>query len=988
MMKNAIPNLQKLIILLLITLFSQISFAQIVVQPLDDSNQQIEWKIKPQSDVASDSVNILQPGYNTGSWVRAVVPGTVFSSYVSAGLEKDPNFGDNIYKVDKTKYDRSFWYRTEFVVSESFTKEKIWLNFKGVNRKAEVYLNGINIGLLNGFMDKGKFDITKIVRKQGKNVLALLVSIPEAPLANYGSPTYISSASWDWMPYVPGLNSGITDKVFLSNTGAMVIENPWIRTLLPSNARVDLSVSVGVRNASSTYQQAELTGAIQPGNIIFTKKVGVEPNRATEVKFDKRQFEQLVIDNPKLWWPNGYGEQNLYTCDFQVKLGDKVSDSKKITFGVKQCSYDSIGGVLHVSINGTRVFIKGGNWGMSEYLLRCHGKEYDTKVRLHKEMNFNMIRNWLGSTTDEEFYDACDKYGMMVWDDFWLNANPNLPSDVHCFNANAIEKIQRFRNHPSIAVWCGNNEGWPEPPLNHWLHENIATYDAGDRYYQENSHEGNLSGSGLWGNHDPRWYFTAYPTSMGGTPGWGLRTETGTAVFPNFESLKKFMPEDKLWPRNEMWNQHFFGQLAFNATPDVYDASILERYGKPAGIEDYCRKAQLLNIETNKAMYEGWTDHMWEDASGIMTWMSQSAYPSMVWQTYDYYYDLTGAFWGARKACEPIHIQWNPVNNAIKVINTTSRNVDDLVAEVSVYNTDGKEVKSLHESKAISSHSNTATRAFTIGFNKDLRNLALNKPAFASSTEAGHPAAVTDENGGSRWASKSSNNEWIYIDLGKEETVNGVGLNWEEAYAKSYKIQVSTDAKSWEDVYSNTEGLEGLKHIDFDDVTARYVRMLGQERGSWWGYSLWNFEVYGGSNQNLELTPVHLIKLKLKDKTGQVVSENLYWRGTKRKDFTALNSLAKVNLKTTTEVIKRDGKCFVNAKITNPTNSPAVAFAVWVQALNSKTGERILPAVMSDNYFTLLKGETKEIQIEFDEQLLKKGETPLLSVEPYNNFKK
>ncbi|HET7734323.1 MAG TPA: beta galactosidase jelly roll domain-containing protein, partial [Paludibacter sp.] len=392
-MKNAIPNLQKLTILLLITLFSQISFAQIVVQPLDDSNQQIEWKIKPQADVASDSVNILQPGYNTSSWVRAVVPGTVFSSYVNAGLEKDPNFGDNIYKVDKAKYDRSFWYRTEFVVSESFTKEKIWLNFKGVNRKADVYLNGINIGLLNGFMDKGKFDITKIVRKQGKNVLALLVSIPEAPLANYGSPTYISSASWDWMPYVPGLNSGITDKVFLSNTGAMVIENPWIRTLLPSNARADLSVSVGVRNASSTYQQAELTGTIQPGNIIFTKKVGVEPNRVTEVKFDKRQFEQLVIDNPKLWWPNGYGEQNLYTCDLQVKLGDKVSDSKKITFGVKQYSYDSIGGVLHVSINGTRVFIKGGNWGMSEYLLRCHGKEYDTKVRLHKEMNFNMIRN-------------------------------------------------------------------------------------------------------------------------------------------------------------------------------------------------------------------------------------------------------------------------------------------------------------------------------------------------------------------------------------------------------------------------------------------------------------------------------------------------------------------------------------------------------------------------------------------------------------------
>ncbi len=985
MLINKKTLFRKLLILLGIALSSQLSFSQNTIRFLDDSNSQIQWKVKPQAEVGGDSLKILQQGYDTGSWVNGVVPGTVFSSYVKAGLEKDPNFGDNIYNVDREKYNRSFWYRTEFTVPENFTKEKIWLNFKGVNRKGYVYLNGIKIGLLNGFMDKGKFDVTGIVLKNEKNVLAVLVSIPETPLANYGSPTYISSGSWDWMPYVPGLNSGITDKVFLSNSGNVVLENPWIRTLLPSNARADLSISVQVKNASSEYQHAELTGTINPGNISFSTKVGVEANRTTEVKLDKKQFSQLIIDNPKLWWPNGYGDPNLYSCDLQLKVGDNISDSQKISFGIKRYTYDTVGSVLHLSINGTKVFIKGGNWGMSEYLLRCRGKEYDTKVRLHKEMNFNMIRNWLGSTTDEDFYDACDKYGIMVWDDFWLNANPNLPSDIHCFNVNAIEKIQRFRNHPAIAMWCGNNEGWPEPPLNNWLRENIATYDANDRYYQPNSHEGNLSGSGLWGNHDPRWYFTPYPASMGGSQGWGLRTETGTAVFPNFESFKKFMPEDKWWPRNEMWNQHFFGQLAFNATPDNYDASINERYGKPTGIEDYCRKAQLLNIETNQAMYEGWTDHMWEDASGIMTWMSQSAYPSMVWQTYDYYYDLTGAFWGAKKACEPLHIQWNPLTSSIKVINATGKEVEHLMAEVSVYNMDGKEVKSFHQSKAISSPSNSATHCFTVLFDKDPKNLAFNKPAFASSSETGLPEQVTDGNSNTRWASKSANNEWVYVDLEKEETVNGVGLNWEAAYGKSFKIQMSDDAKSWHDVYSTTEGKEGEQHIDFDDVQGRYVRMLGQERGSWWGYSLWNFEVYGGTSQNNGLTAVHFIKLKLKDLTGHVVSENFYWRGNKRKDFTALNSLPKTNLDVTSKIIKHDGKCFVNARITNPASSKAVAFAIRVQALNSKTQERILPALMSDNYFTLLQGETKEMQIEFDESLLKKGENLVLSVQPYNN---
>jgi beta-galactosidase/beta-glucuronidase len=985
MLINKKTILLNLLVLSGIALSSQASFSQNNIRFLDDSNQEIQWKIKPQAEVGSDSLKILQQGYDTHNWVTGVVPGTVFSSYVAAGLEKDPNYGDNIYNVDRAKYDRSFWYRMEFTVPETFTKERIWLNFKGVNRRGQVYLNGMKIGLLDGFMDKGRFDVTALVRKSGANVLAVLVSMPEPPMSNYASPTYVSSGGWDWMPYVPGLNSGITDKVFLTNTGNIILEDPWVRTMLPTNARADLSVSVGVRNASGQYVRGELSGVIQPGNITFTKSVGVDANRSVELKMDKHQFEQFIINDPKLWWPNGYGQPNLYTCNFTLKIGDQVSDVKKVTFGIKQYAYDTIGGVLHVSINGTRMFIKGGNWGMSEYMLRARGKEYDTKVRFHKEMNFNMIRNWIGSTTDEEFYEACDKYGLMVWDDFWLNSNPNLPGDINCFNNNVVEKIKRFRNHPSIAVWCGDNEGWPEPPLNNWIRENIRTFDGGDRYYQGNSHEGNLSGSGYWGNRDPKWYFTPYPESIGGTRGWGLRTEIGTAVFPNVESLKKFIPQDKLWPRNEIWNKHYFGNGASNATPDYYDQSITERYGQPQGIEEYCRKAQLLNIETNKAMYEGWEDHIWEDASGIMTWMSQSAYPSMIWQTYDYYYDLTGAYWGAKSACEPVHIQWNPLNNSVKVVNTSRKELENMTAEISVFNLDGKEVKTYGGKVKLSSDPNSATQCFVIPFNKNPENIALNKTAFASSTDQGSPELVTDGKENTRWLSKSTDDEWICIDLGKEENVNGVGLNWESLCAKKYKIQVSSDAKKWKTVYYTTECLDGKIHIDFEDQKAQYVRVLGVERFSWWGYSLSDFEVYGAPAANNGLTDVHFIRLKLKDAAGKLLSENFYWRGNDSKNFTALNSLPKVKLGVTSKIITRDGKCFVNAKVTNPASSKAVAFAVRVQTLNSKTQERILPALMSDNYFTLLKGETKEVQIEFDESLLKKGENPVLSVQPYNN---
>lgn len=941
----------------------------------------VKWKVKPESEVNG---NVTSVDYNTGDWVNAVVPGTAFSSYVAAGLEKDPNFGDNIYKVDKAKYDCNFWYRTEVTIPLNYGQKDIWLNFDGVNRKADVYFNGVLLGKLDGFMQRGKFNITKLAKRNATNVLAVLVYLPQQPLANVGSPDYVSAAGWDWMPYVPGLDMGITDKVFLSNSDDLTISDPWIRSNLPTNARADLAISLDVKNASAESKEGVIKGLITPGNIEFSEKVTVNGNGISHIEMDKRTIAQLVINSPKLWWPNGYGDPNLYNCKLSLMVNNEVSDIKNIKFGIKKYTYDTVGSVLHLFVNGTRVFIKGGDWGMSEYMLRCRGEEYDLKVRLHKEMNYNMIRNWIGSTTDEEFYDACDKYGIMVWDEFWLNANPNLPADISVFNANAIEKIKRFRNHPSIAVWCADNEGWPEPPLSAWLKEDIATFDAGDRFYQPNSHAENLTGSGPWANFDARYYFSPYPMGIGGNRGWGLRTELGTAVFVNFESFKKFMPKEDWWPRNEMWNLHFFGQKAFNAGPDNYDKTITGEFGAPSGIEDYCRKAQFVNLETNKAMYEGWLDHMGEDASGIMIWMSQSAYPSMVWQTYDYYYDLTGAFWGAKSACEPLHIQWNPVTDAIKVINTSSENAKDLTALAEVYNMDGTIVDKYTVKEKADVPSNSAEEVFVMPFNKDNQNLANDKKVVASSTAYGTPEMLTDGKDDTRWSSESGDNEWVYVDLGEEEIINGVGLNWQEAYAQSFKIQVSNDAQHWHDEYSTTEGRGGTQKITFPEVSARYVRMLGIERATYWGYSLYSFNVFKGNVASPELSDVHFIKLRLTDKAGKLVSENLYWRGNKRKDFTALNSLPKVKLQVTYKTETIGGKEIVEAEIVNPSSSPAAAFGIRVQATRASSGEQILPAIMNDNYFTLMKGESKTIRIEFDESEIK-NDRLLLSVDPYNN---
>lgn len=966
------------LILLVMGFVSFGTSGQGVIFDLNSSNKNVDWKVKSQAEVPVNGSVISTVEYDNSAWVKAIVPGTVFSSYVAAGLERDPNYANNISNVTKSKYDRNFWYRTKFTVPANYSTGKIWLNFDGVNRDGDVYVNGSKLGTIKGFVQRGKFDITSLIKIGGENALAVLVYLPQRPVSNSASPTYASSDGWDWMPSVPGLNSGIQDDVFLSNSGNISIIDPFIKTGLPNNSSANISILVDLQNNSATTQNAKISGLINPGNISFSQDITIDSEQTKSITLDYNTFSQLIIHNPKLWWPNGYGDPNMYSCSLKVNIGDVTSDSSTVNFGIKKYTYDTDGNVLHVSINGTRIFLKGGSWGMPEYLLRCNNKDYDTKLMLHKDMNFNIIRNWIGSTTDEGFYEACDKYGMLIWDEFWLNNGGGMPADINVFNSNVIEKIKRYRNHPSIALWCGENEGYPGAPLDDWLKADVAQYDG--PHYHSNSHSDALTGSGPWTNATPSSYFSNVPQ------GWGLRTELGTAVFTNFESFKLFIPKANWWPRNELWNTHYFGQNAGNAGPDTYFSTVNNSYGTATGIEDFCKKAQLVNIEVNKAMFEGWLSNMWNDASGLIIWMSQSAYPSMVWQTYDYYYDATGAYWGAKKACEPLHILWNSADNSIKVSNTSNSDYRNLTAEASIFNKDGNEVTNLKKSKILSVSKNSLANCFNLIFpNLDM---AYNKTATASSTTsdgAGKPMAVTDGNSSTRWSSNFNDPQWIYVDLGSVKTINEVWLNWESAYAKAFKIQVSNDTSNWMDVFSTTSGTGGTQVIKINATDARYVRMYGTQRGTQWGYSLWDFEVYGSPNVLNPLTDVHFIKLALKDSIGNLLSDNFYWRGIKKLDYTGLNTLLPVNLTVNSSISKVNDKCIIDANITNPSTSSSIAFAIRIQVVKSSTGERILPFIINDNYFSLMKGETKKLHIIMDTIQLG-GDVPKLIIQQYNSY--
>ena len=945
------------------------------------------WKVAPQAEVPASGEQLSTPGYRADAWVRAQVPGTVFGSYVQAGREPEPTYGDNISRVNPAKYDRDFWYRTEFPVQR--WTGKLWLNFDGVNRDADVYVNGRRVGGMRGFMQRGRFDVTGLVHVGGRNALAVLDHVPVGG-ANASSPSFICSGGWDWMPRVPGLNMGIYKDVFLSQTGPVSLADPWVRTALLARDRADLSVQVGLANSSAAPVAGVLTGVIRPGGIrpggiAFSRAVTLRPGEARAVTLDSRAVPALRVRDPRLWWPNGYGAPNLYTCRLAFRVGGATSDAKTVRFGIRQYTYDTDGGVLHFHVNGVRVFPKGGCWGMAEFMLRCHGKDYDTKLRFHREMHFNMIRNWMGMTADEAFYDACDRSGMMVWDEFWLNSGGSLPADVNVYRANAIEKIKQVRGHACVALWCGENEGDPPAPLNDWLRADIQTYDGGDRRYQPNSHAGALSGSGPWHDLGLRQYFRAVPNGSN-TGDYGMRSEVGTATVTSFDSLKKFMPRADRWPpTTPMWNQHFLGPSAFNAGPDGYRGDIDARYGEAGSVEDFCRKAQLLNLETMEAIYEGWLDHINTGASGVLIWMSQSAYPSFVWQTYDYYDDLTGSYWGAKAACEPVHIFWNADNDRIRVVNTTRQAYPGLTAEAWLYNMDGTRrmhaaapvtsgpgtvadgftlrpppglspthflrlrltdragrvlsenfywrgtkyqryaalndmarvrlavssrrttangVDTLHaditnpadsrtvafaiRARAVSARTGAAilpaftsdgdfslmpgeTKHLTLQFARppsgtprlavdcwnnapkfhpavDTSDLALGQPVTASSTEPGGdgPDAAVDGARTTRWSSAWGRDpQWIAVDLGRSVAIRRVELIWEAAYGKSYRLQVSDDAAHWTDIYQTVAGHGGTEDLTGLSGHGRYVRLYGTARATPYGYSLYEFKVYG-----------------------------------------------------------------------------------------------------------------------------------------------
>jgi hypothetical protein len=517
---------------------------------------------------------------------------------------------------------------------------------------------------------------------------------------------------------------------------------------------------------------------------------------------------------------------------------------------VRQFTYTEDNSALKIFINGRRLIGRGGNWGFPEVNLRYRAREYDVAVRLHRDLNFTMIRNWVGQTGDDEFFDACDKYGIVVWQDFWL-ANPAdgpVPNDNDMFLKNSQDFILRIRNHPSIGLYCGRNEGNPPPPINDGLKAQIDALHPG-MIYIPSSNQGLVSGGGPYRTLPAKQYFQTRATTK-------LHSELGAPNVPTLASVRQMMPEEALWPQGDVWGIHDFTRSGAQGGSAWLEA-IDKNYGGATNVADWVELSQFIDYDTYRAMFEAQS----KNRMGLLLWMSHPCWPSFVWQTYDYYFDAGGGYYGSKKGSEPLHIQWNPLEDTVDVVNYNGGYARGLTAHAEIRNMNGD-------------------------------------------------------------------------------------LKWEKSAALD----------------SPEDSVAAPIHLEFP----------------------------------AGLTAVHFIRLKL-TRGEQVVSDNTYLRGLEETAaapmrpgaapgtggyvLKAIRTLPKVKVEAATTVARQGSQWVMTTELRNAGGQPALM--VRVRAVRERSGDRILPALSSDNYIALMPGERRSIRSEVDDADTR-GERPRIVVEGFN----
>jgi len=693
------------------------------------------WMIRAWAELNGGGEKISQPDFDTSGWYGTSVPSTVLAALVKNGVYTDPYFGMNLKNIPRQPFEKPWWYRTEFGLSKAESEKTVLLEFDGINYAANIWLNGKQIAgsqQTEGCFRRFQYDISKYVTC-GKNALAVEVTPPK--------PGDFSIGFVDWNPPPPDRNMGVFRPVRLRFCDGVSIESPFVQTEL--NAKSLKEATLTIRVELVNHREKPVSGVVR-GEIEkrgFQKAVVLEARQRRTVEFTANECAELRIEDPKLWWPHNLGRPNLYQLCLQFIVDGRACDVASVRFGIRKVQdYVNEQGHKGFEINGRKVLIKAGGW-TDDLLLADTRQSIEAQLRYVKHMNLNSIRLEGMWGSDDTLYDLCDEYGILLmvgWSCQWEHEEYlGKPVDERyggVLSADEIELVSEYwrdqvtwlRNHPCIYVWMFASDKVPRPELERRYVDTLEAHDPTRPYLASAGGVGSEQGiigsepvvseiSGCSGvkmlgpyAYTPPVYWYV-DKSRGGAFGFNTETCPG-AVVPPLESIKKMIPQDHLWPVDEWWEFHC-GLNEFT-TLDRYQEAINRRYGEPNGVEEFAKKAQVLNYELARPMFEAFRVRR-PVATGIVQWMLNAAWPKMYWQLYDKFLMPTGAFYATRKACEPLQLVYNYADQGVYAVSDLPAAHKDLKATVRVFDIHSREV--LTEAKDVAVAADSSAKVFSLG---------------------------------------------------------------------------------------------------------------------------------------------------------------------------------------------------------------------------------------------------------------------------------
>ena len=733
----------------------------------------VNFDLQSSAIVTNSGAELSTPNYQSKAyWFPVKVPSTVLTGLVSNYIYPDPYLGLNNMLIpdasdefnkeynleqysflpnEPNPWKKPYWYRTTFSVPAVDKGRVFQLIFKGINYRADVWLNGKKIAdsaQMAGMFAEYNLEATKQIKAGQTNFLAVKIypldypGLPAkeqlkalGPFFENGGPTgdigknvtMLCSVGWDWMPPVRDRNMGIWQPVFLRTSGAVTIGRPQLKTDLPNlpdTGVAKLSLKLTLTNHQQVTENGKLKVSISPENftgalpVQFIKNVAVSSGGATDVEMDSKTIKQLIIDKPHLWWPNNYGKANLYRIRLQYVNASGIADDTSFVFGIRTTTSQtvSVNGFVRRDfyVNGKKVHLVGGAW-VPDLMVNRDSTRFDRELHLCRNANVNLVRIWGGGITPPDaFFDAADRYGLMVWSDFWVTGDtqgefkgsPDWPLESSVFIRNVKSTIYRIRNHPSLLVWTGGNEGHARKELYDVMRNNIIELDGTRPFIPSSSGFAKLPAGfkGSWPDDKPSGVYSGGPYAWkdpheyyrlaNAGRDWVFKDETGLPSQPPYTTLPQIITNlvwDKNlpYPLNNTWGYHDAATGA--GRYDLYYNEMVRRYGTPTSMENFSDKMQLLNAIGYQGIFEA-ANHKLNETGGVMLWKLNAALPSVIWQIYDWYLEPNAGYYFMQNACEPVHIQLNLDDSIVAVVNRTHHTTPALTANAQVFTMNGQKL--------------------------------------------------------------------------------------------------------------------------------------------------------------------------------------------------------------------------------------------------------------------------------------------------------